>query len=150
MFNLESLFEQTMMPLDWIPRRYIPSFLEIRPSNPEKIFEVFFLLNVGEATILVRLHTKFGFELKSGFREEDLCKVFMGGRKTDGDTPEHGYTISSSGEPNESSELEIFSYVCINSRTVFYQAMVVSVCRHVGVSTCGLCELRQYTFCLEL
>ena len=38
-----------------------------------------------------RLHIKFGFDWASGFGGEDL--------RTDGRTTDHGYTMSSPGEP---------------------------------------------------
>ena len=44
------IVEQTMM--DWSPRYYIPSFVEIGPPVPEKIFEGF-LPYMGVAAILV-------------------------------------------------------------------------------------------------
>ena len=47
-----SSFEQTM--IGWCPRCYIPSFMEISPPVPEKIFEGF-LPYMGVAAILVML-----------------------------------------------------------------------------------------------
>ena len=69
-------FEQTMM--GWCPQCYIPSFVEIGPSVPEKkIFERF-LSYMGVAAILVMssdfhflvpesFHTKFGSDQHSSF-----------------------------------------------------------------------------------
>ena len=45
--------------------------------------------------IPLRLHMKFGFDWPSGFGEKDLWKVWTDGRRTDGRTADHGYTISS-------------------------------------------------------
>ena len=101
-----SFFVQYMMGI--IPRCYIPSFMEISPSVPEKIFEVFTIYgrgaNLGPVTQIPRtnfcfpypwrLHIKFGFDWLSGLR-------------TDGWTPGHGYTISSPGESNSSGELKM-------------------------------------------
>ena len=49
----------------------MPSFVEISPPVPEKIFEGF-LIYMGKEAILVMLHIKFGFVWPSGFRGEDV------------------------------------------------------------------------------
>ena len=65
----------------------MPSFFEISPQVPEKIFEVFFTIygyggHFGHVTwiihiyigyaILYMLYIKFGFAWPCGFREEDV------------------------------------------------------------------------------
>ena len=75
----------TMM--GWSPRCYIPSFVEISPSVPEKIFKVFLpyigvAAHLGHVTWTIytnfrspfprRLHIKFGINWSSGFQGEDV------------------------------------------------------------------------------
>ena len=51
-----------------------------------------------------RLNIKFGFDRPSGFREEDVWKMWTdAGRRR---TTDHGYTISSPCEPEGSGELK--------------------------------------------
>ena len=102
---------QTIM--GWSPRCYIPSFVEIGPPvSGKKIFWVF-LPYMGVAAILVmwprchdqnfvppyprRLNIKFGFDPPSGFLWTKCLSIVDDDGRTDADgqTTDHGYTISS-------------------------------------------------------
>ena len=87
--------------------------MEIDPLVPEKIFKGFTIYGIGghlchltqipltnfRSPYPWRLHIKFGFDWpRKSFN--------MVNGRTWGRTPEHGYTVSSPGEPNGSGELK--------------------------------------------
>ena len=100
--NQRSSFEQTIM--GWSPQLYKPSFVEIGPLLPEKIFEGFFTIygsydpdsaNKHSFPPTHRGSTQNLALIGRAVTEKNMFEHCVQ-RRTDGRTPDHGYTISSS------------------------------------------------------